>query len=71
MSDNNLSEEINTNNYDDKVEQPPKKVSGGVCSVIISKRHARLVYKLIVRVFMWIKLLIIIAYVNSKHENKN
>ncbi|WP_408020449.1 hypothetical protein [Staphylococcus epidermidis] len=34
MSDNNLSEEINTNNYDDKVEQPPKKVSGGVCSVI-------------------------------------
>ena len=25
MSDNNLSEEINTNNYDDKVEQPPKK----------------------------------------------
>ena len=25
MSYNNLSEEINTNNYDDKVEQPPKK----------------------------------------------
>ena len=42
MSYNNLSEEINTNNYDDKVEQPPKRVSGGVCSVINSiKRHAR------------------------------
>ncbi len=25
MNDNNLSEEINTNKYDDKVEQPPKK----------------------------------------------
>ena len=37
MSYNNLSEEINTNNYDDKVEQPPKRVSGGVCSVILLK----------------------------------
>lgn len=25
MNHKNLSEEINTNNYDDKVEQPPKK----------------------------------------------
>lgn len=41
MSDNNLSEEINTNNYDDKVEQPPKKVSGGVCSVINSIKKTR------------------------------
>ena len=70
MSDNNLSEEINTNNYDDKVEQPPKKVSGGVCSVNFIKRHARLVYKLIVRVFYVIKLLIIIDYVNLLDQNK-
>ena len=64
MNDKNLSEEINTNNYDDKVEQPPKRVSGGVCSVINLLKDTHDQFISLSRVsFMWVKFLIIMTYV--------